>query len=82
MSNLSKNAQLVMQFTNTTTTPEHPWLLTSLAIRLCHDIGVHRKGRGNTIEDELWRRAFWTLVMGDVVVSQIVGRPQAIIAAQ
>ncbi|KAJ8073388.1 Gypsy retrotransposon integrase-like protein 1 [Marasmius tenuissimus] len=72
---------LVMQFTNTTTTPEHPWLLTSFGIRLCEDIGIHRKGRGNTIEAELWRRAFWSLIMVDVIVSQIVGRPQAIIAA-
>ncbi|KAL0069032.1 Gypsy retrotransposon integrase-like protein 1 [Marasmius tenuissimus] len=79
---LIRNTQLVMQFTNTTTTPEHPWLLTSFGIRLCEDIGIHRKGRGNTIEAELWRRAFWSLIMVDVIVSQIVGRPQAIIAAQ
>ncbi|KAF9256386.1 hypothetical protein L218DRAFT_966392 [Marasmius fiardii PR-910] len=69
---------LVIQFTNVTTTPEHAWLLTSFGIRLCQDIGIHRRGRGNTVE---WRRAFWFLFMSDVVVSQIVGRPQAMSAA-
>ncbi|KAK7034652.1 Gypsy retrotransposon integrase-like protein 1 [Paramarasmius palmivorus] len=68
---------LVMLFTNTTTMPEHAWPLTGLGIRHCQDLGINRLREVNTIEAELWKRAFWTLICSDVFVSQIVGRPRA-----
>ncbi|KAJ8474135.1 hypothetical protein ONZ45_g16054 [Pleurotus djamor] len=60
------------------------WLLIGIAIRLAQEVGVHRWRRKTdmpdtlTIEDELWKRAFWTLVSMDRIVSSMLGRTCAI----
>ncbi|KAJ7287463.1 fungal-specific transcription factor domain-containing protein [Mycena rebaudengoi] len=63
-------------------TANHPaaWLFTSIGIRKAQDIGAHRKkvyGKKPTVEEELWKRAFWSLVAYDRFSSAILGRPCA-----
>ncbi len=44
------------------TAPQANWTLIGSGIRMAVDVGAHRKKMYNTkstIEDELWRRAFW-----------------------
>ncbi|KAI3615704.1 hypothetical protein WG66_011959 [Moniliophthora roreri] len=68
---------LRMLFESTSTIPEDTWVLTSMGIRHCQDLGIHRLREVNTVEEELWKRAFWLLICADVFVSQVVGRPRA-----
>lgn len=58
----------------------HPvaWLLISIGLRKAQDVGAHRKkiyGDKPTIEGELWKRAFWVLVLFDRMASASLGRP-------
>ena len=42
--------------------PQSCWTLAGIGIRLAQDVGVHRRkvhGHTLTIDDELWKRAFW-----------------------
>ncbi|CAL1706909.1 unnamed protein product [Somion occarium] len=53
------------------------WKIVSLGLRKAQDVGAHRKkvyGRTRTIEDELWKRAYWNLVTFDHIGSMINGR--------
>ncbi|KAK1222314.1 Gypsy retrotransposon integrase-like protein 1 [Marasmius sp. AFHP31] len=70
---------LCVYFLDTACTPEAAWALVGVGIRSAQEVGLHRKraGRKNTIEDELWRRAFWMLVCLDVFMSSSLGRPRA-----
>ncbi|KAF8994386.1 fungal-specific transcription factor domain-containing protein [Cyathus striatus] len=54
--------------------PQAEWILTGFGIRLAQDVGAIRL----TVEDELWKRAFWVLVAMDRVISMGIGRPCAI----
>lgn len=52
-----------------------------LAMRLCIDIGLHRKGSTTndfSLQAELKKRAFWTTYCLDRQVSIALGRPFAI----
>lgn len=43
-------------------TPQGAWNLIGLGLRMAQDVGVHRKkmyAGKPTVEDELWKRAFW-----------------------
>ena len=48
---------------------------------MAQDVGAHRKkvySVAPTVEEELWRRAFWVLVAMDRNTSFALGRPCAI----
>ncbi|KAF8134641.1 fungal-specific transcription factor domain-containing protein [Boletus edulis] len=58
----------------------HPvaWLFISIGLRKAQDVGAHRKkiyGDKTSIEGELWKRAFWVLVLLDRIASAALGRP-------
>ncbi|THH13554.1 hypothetical protein EW146_g6678 [Bondarzewia mesenterica] len=57
------------------------WITAGVGVRLAIDAGAHRKRmyKANlTVEDELWKRAFWVLLTMDVMMSFAFGRPCAI----
>ncbi|KAG2111269.1 fungal-specific transcription factor domain-containing protein [Suillus discolor] len=58
----------------------HPvgWLFISIGLRKAQDVGAHRKkiyGAKPSVEEELWKRAFWVLVLYDRIGSAALGRP-------
>ncbi|GBE81005.1 hypothetical protein SCP_0307280 [Sparassis crispa] len=58
----------------------HPesWTHIAIGIRKAQDVGAHRRkvyGRKPTVEDELWKRAYWHLVAMDRIGSMFMGRP-------
>lgn len=58
----------------------HPvgWLFISIGLRKAQDVGAHRKkiyGTKPSVEEELWKRAFWVLVLYDRIGSAALGRP-------
>ncbi|EIW84598.1 hypothetical protein CONPUDRAFT_142812 [Coniophora puteana RWD-64-598 SS2] len=64
-----------------TSTPQACWTIVGIGIRLAQDVGAHRRkvyNRKPTVEDELWKRAFWILVSLDRAYSTGLGRPCAI----
>lgn len=53
------------------------WMLVGAGIRKAQDVGAHRKKvyqTGPNIDDELWKRAFWHLVVLDRLGSASLGR--------
>ncbi|KAG1729861.1 fungal-specific transcription factor domain-containing protein [Suillus paluster] len=55
-----------------TSAPQACWTIVGIGIRLAQDVGAHRrKAYGNkpTVEEELWKRAFWVLVSLDRLMS-------------
>ncbi|KAK0203119.1 fungal-specific transcription factor domain-containing protein [Desarmillaria ectypa] len=70
---------LMIFFLYGSSTPEPIWLLTGVGIRMAQDVGAHRKRvvKEWGVQDELWKRAFWALVMIDAFVSAMCGRPRA-----
>ncbi|KAK1222311.1 Gypsy retrotransposon integrase-like protein 1 [Marasmius sp. AFHP31] len=70
---------LAVYFLQTAPTPEAAWTIVGVGIRSAQEMGLHRKDAKSekTVEDELWRRAFWILVMMDVFLSTSLGRPRA-----
>ncbi|KAA1476285.1 hypothetical protein DENSPDRAFT_843199 [Dentipellis sp. KUC8613] len=57
------------------------WILVGIGIRVAQDVGAHRRKVYHatlTVEDELWKRAFWVLVVLDRLMSSALGRPCAI----
>ncbi|TFK88853.1 hypothetical protein K466DRAFT_53611 [Polyporus arcularius HHB13444] len=72
---------LMSNFLLGSTAPQANWTLIGSGIRMAVDVGAHRKKMYNTnstIEDELWRRAFWILVMFEWSSSYGLGRPASI----
>ena len=68
-------------FLHGSSTPQASWTVIGVGIRLAQDVGAHRKKVYNptrTVEEELWRRAFWVLVAMDRATSFALGRPCAI----
>lgn len=62
-------------------TPEKCWFLVGFAIRAALDVGVNRRAKGDgspSIEDELRKRVFWSLVIAESVVTCTVGRPPSL----
>ncbi|KAG5989641.1 hypothetical protein E4U52_005393 [Claviceps spartinae] len=78
---LSVQALLGMAlFMQGTPNPQPASLLIAAAIRLCHSIGLHRRGTGfnlNPIEIEQRRRVFWIAYMLDKDLCLRSGRPAA-----
>ncbi|KZV61662.1 hypothetical protein PENSPDRAFT_618879 [Peniophora sp. CONT] len=59
----------------------HAWIHAALGVRLALDIGAHKRrayGTMPSVEDELYKRAFWTLVFFDRTLSGSMGRPSSI----
>ena len=49
-----------------------------MGIRLAQEVGAHRKRKTtDPIEDELYKRVFWALVIEDIQLSSYMGRPRA-----
>ncbi|KAG1759731.1 fungal-specific transcription factor domain-containing protein [Suillus occidentalis] len=64
-----------------TSAPQACWTIVGIGIRLAQDVGAHRRkaySHKPTVEEELWKRAFWVLVSLDRLVSSSLGRPCAI----
>ncbi|KAK1222316.1 Gypsy retrotransposon integrase-like protein 1 [Marasmius sp. AFHP31] len=70
---------LVAYFLQTVSTPDAAWTIVGVGIRMAQQMGLHRQGCNSekTVEDELWRRAFWSLVSMDLFMSASWGRPRA-----
>ncbi|VDC07914.1 unnamed protein product [Peniophora sp. CBMAI 1063] len=61
--------------------PIHTWMIVGSGIRFALDIGAHKRrayGSKPALEDELYKRSFWTLVYFDRIVSAGMGRPRTI----
>ncbi|TFK36748.1 fungal-specific transcription factor domain-containing protein [Crucibulum laeve] len=72
---------LSVQYLQGTSAPQACWTMVGIGIRLAQDVGAHRRkahDRGLSVEDELWKRAFWILICMDRMVSAALGRPCAI----
>ncbi|KAI0635504.1 fungal-specific transcription factor domain-containing protein [Trametes polyzona] len=72
---------LTASFLQGTSAPQACWTIIGIGIRMAQDVGAHRKkvySTKPTMEEELWRRAFWTLVAMDRHASFALGRPCAI----
>lgn len=72
---------LSVQFLQDSSAPQSCWTLVGIGIRLAQEVGAHkRKARDHplTVEDELWKRAFWILVCMDRAFSSSLGRSCAI----
>ncbi|THU96973.1 hypothetical protein K435DRAFT_778270 [Dendrothele bispora CBS 962.96] len=56
------------------------WLLSGIAIRRSQEKGAHRRytlnSEGPSIQGELWKRAFWQLVVIDSRMCTLFGRPR------
>ncbi|KAG1905387.1 fungal-specific transcription factor domain-containing protein [Suillus fuscotomentosus] len=64
-----------------TSAPQACWTIVGVGIRLAQDVGAHRRkaySHKPSVEEELWKRAFWVLVSLDRLVSSSLGRPCAI----
>ena len=59
---LSMYAQLTAGFLQGTSAPQACWTIIGIGVRMAQDVGAHRKkvySSSPTVEEELWRRAFW-----------------------
>jgi hypothetical protein len=71
---------LSCHFLTSSSAPHACWTMVSIGIRLAQDIGVHRwKTFGSrpstSLEQELWKRAWWVLITFDRIISSVAGRP-------
>ncbi|KAJ7587342.1 fungal-specific transcription factor domain-containing protein [Mycena floridula] len=72
---------LSVMFLQCTSAPQACWTMIGIGIRLAQDVGAHRRKNRQTpmtIDDELWKRAWWVLVCLDRNSSSAMGRPCAI----
>lgn len=73
--------KLAAIFLSGSTAAHASWTIIGIGLRLAQDVGVHRRKTHvapTSIEDELWKRAFWVLVALDRGTSGALGRPCAI----
>ncbi|KAI0298020.1 fungal-specific transcription factor domain-containing protein [Multifurca ochricompacta] len=73
-------AALAVIYVHGTLPPHEGWILVGIGLRLAQDVGAHRRRSHShhTVEDELWKRVFWVLLMLDIWTSSYLGRPCAI----
>ncbi|KAI0763826.1 fungal-specific transcription factor domain-containing protein [Trametes elegans] len=72
---------LLVLYMQTTTMPYVTWTAVGVGLRMAVDVGAHRNflyKSQPTVEDELWRRAFWALVTLEWGTSYGLGRPACI----
>ncbi|KJA27601.1 hypothetical protein HYPSUDRAFT_34708 [Hypholoma sublateritium FD-334 SS-4] len=70
-------------FCQSSETPHGIWAQIGLAVRLSQEVGAHRRRPKTaddvpTVENELWKRAFWVLLSLDRHISSYAGRPCAL----
>ncbi|KAI1791324.1 fungal-specific transcription factor domain-containing protein [Ganoderma leucocontextum] len=68
---------LMAAYVNATNSPQGTLPILSLGIRMAQEVGAHRKKMYSatpTVEQELWKRAFWALVAMDRLASFGMGR--------
>ncbi|KIJ51520.1 hypothetical protein M422DRAFT_244680 [Sphaerobolus stellatus SS14] len=59
--------------------PYASWVTVGIGLRVAQDVGAHRRRHAPaSVENELWKRAFWVLVNLDRLSSAALGRPCAI----
>ncbi|KAK0440954.1 uncharacterized protein EV420DRAFT_1581063 [Desarmillaria tabescens] len=72
---------LMVLFLYGTTSPQPCFVLIGLGIRMAQHLRAHRKRlvtlKEWTVEDELWKRVFWVLVVTDIFVGAFDGKPRA-----
>ncbi|KAL1744459.1 fungal-specific transcription factor domain-containing protein [Schizophyllum fasciatum] len=71
---------LSVAFLQATSAPQACWTLIGIAVRMAQDVGAHRRRiskKPQTMEDELWKRAFYVTVFTDRACSGALGRPCA-----
>ncbi|KAI0351927.1 hypothetical protein OH77DRAFT_1461366 [Trametes cingulata] len=71
-------AALWVMYMQHTTFPQSCWMMIGLGLRKALYIGAHRNSMYTpkpTVEDELWRRAFWALLTYEWTSSYGLGRP-------
>lgn len=60
-----------------TLSPSVAWLFVSIGLRKAVDVGAHRRrvydGKPS-VQQELWKRAFWVLLVFDRIGSVMLGR--------
>jgi hypothetical protein len=64
-------------FLRGTDSPSAAWILVSIGIRKAQDVGAHRQNvyrNKPTVEEELWKRALWCLVVFDRIGGAMLGR--------
>ncbi|KAG9032774.1 hypothetical protein FRB95_001034 [Tulasnella sp. JGI-2019a] len=69
---------IYLEWTSTCTTA---WLVNGSGLRFAEDLGAHREkvyAPTQTLENQLWKRAFWCLVQKDRELSAGLGRPMGI----
>ncbi|KAJ7610745.1 fungal-specific transcription factor domain-containing protein [Mycena polygramma] len=72
---------LAAQFLDGSSSPPTCWNLVGLGLRAAQDVGCHRRSGLNevpSVENELYKRAFWVLVYQDRVMSANMGRACAV----
>ncbi|PIL25393.1 transcription factor [Ganoderma sinense ZZ0214-1] len=72
---------LMALFLDGTTVPLARWATIGAGVRAALEVGVHRKkmyAPTPSVEEELWRRAFWTLVLLEWTTGYAFGRPCSI----
>ena len=57
-----------------------PWTMAGIGLRVMLDVGVHthKFTAKKSLENELWKRSFWVLVVIDRSFSNLLGRSYAI----
>ncbi|KAI0819989.1 fungal-specific transcription factor domain-containing protein [Trametes gibbosa] len=68
---------LIGQYFRGTVAQQGSWFYLSVGVLKAQDVGAHRRkiyGRTPTIEEELWKRAYWHLVAFDRIGSMLIGR--------
>ncbi|RPB03165.1 hypothetical protein L873DRAFT_1671301 [Choiromyces venosus 120613-1] len=77
---------LILQHLRAFPKPGGSWLLSRIAISLCFELGLHRSPKKwvypgstqNTIEIELRKRIFWSILTLETSLSARLGRPMSI----
>ncbi|KAK7441039.1 Gypsy retrotransposon integrase-like protein 1 [Stygiomarasmius scandens] len=72
----------IFYLNSTSSSIDLSWLIVGIAIRRSQEKGAHRRLIANserpTVEGELWKRAFWMLIVLDTYTTTMFGRPRAI----
>ncbi|KAG8987926.1 hypothetical protein FRB94_008216 [Tulasnella sp. JGI-2019a] len=61
-----------------TSAPHGAWIIVGTGLRFAVDIGAHREkvyGPDHALDNQLWKRSFWSLVVMDKLLSAMFGRP-------
>ncbi|KAF9066459.1 fungal-specific transcription factor domain-containing protein [Rhodocollybia butyracea] len=69
-----------IMFLQPTSLPGACWSLLGLGVKFAQIVGAHRRnfaGRKGSLVGELWKRAFWCLVVIDTFMCSFLGRPKA-----